>query len=752
MPPDANATEAANTIASSIAMLEDNHPDAVKIILGDFNHCTLENVLPSYTQYVSCATRENNKLDLCYANIGDAFLCHCPLGQSDHNIIHMVPTYKTQFKRSKPVTRLVKQWTPDSLEELRACYDCTQWDVLCDGNLEQNTDVISAYLIFCQDMIIPQKEVKCFPNNKPWVTKDLKQIINEKKAALCRKNKDDLKRIQTKLDTNIRSCRSSFKTKLEDKFRSHNSKDVWKGLRQATGFGLKSQNLDTADESFTNDLNKFYSRFDKYDFSQQRDMMERELQTQPDGWLPVTISDASVRKCLKQVKPNKAVGPDNISGRLLKECSDQLVPVLQKLFQESINKHSVPTLWKSSEIIPVPKKPQPAVMNDYRPVALTSIIMKCLERVVLTLLLPSVKPLMDPLQFAYRAKRGVEDATLTLVHHLYQHLDTAGNVARVLMVDFSSAFNTIQPHLMMNKLMSMGVNNHIILWVNDFLLHRPQRVRIGTVCSDTTITNTGAPQGCVLSPVLFTLYTNDCRSSSPNCDIIKYADDSAIIGRLQRGHAGFDNYNTCVEQFVNWCSSNYLELNVSKTKELIFDFSKTNTVVTPIIINEEHVSIVDEYKYLGLLVDNKLNWSSNNKRVFAKMQQRLYFLRKLNDFHVDTRIMVLFYRSVVESVLRFCLQVFYNNSLAKDVGKLSRVTNRATKLMKHKCSPPSDIYDNLCAEKLSSILQDDTHPLHGYYNRLRSGVRLESIRCKTSRYLKSFVPKSIQMYNKKCIR
>ena len=137
----------------------------------------------------------------------------------------------------------------------------------------------------------------------------------------------------------------------------------------------------------------------------------------------------------------------------------------------------------------------------------------------------TVKPILDPHQFSYRANRSVDDATLTLVHHLYQHLDTGGHHARVLMVDFSSAFNTIQPQ----QMMSMALNPNIILWVQQFLTGRLQRVCLGTTRSGTIMTNTGAPQGCVIYPVLFTLYTNDCVSTHESCEIIKYADDTCNI-------------------------------------------------------------------------------------------------------------------------------------------------------------------------------------------------------------------------------
>ena len=112
---------------------------------------------------------------------------------------------------------------------------------------------------------------------------------------------------------------------------------------------------------------------------------------------------------------------------------------------------------------------------------------------------------LDPLQFAYQAKRGTDDAVSCLLHKLLEHLDTAGNYARILFVDFSSAFNTIQRHIMIQKLQNLDVPIVLTRWLFDFLSNRPQCVRVGEQFSPIMVTNTGAPQGCVLSPFLFIL-------------------------------------------------------------------------------------------------------------------------------------------------------------------------------------------------------------------------------------------------------
>lgn len=118
--------------------------------------------------------------------------------------------------------------------------------------------------------------------------------------------------------------------------------------------------------------------------------------------------------------------------------------------------------------------------------------------------------------------RSVQDATLTLLNDVNKHLDKPKSQIRALFIDFSSAFNTMQPHILLNKMLQMGVNRNILKWIFSFLSQRPQYTNVNNVKSDVILTNTGAPQGCVLSPVLFTLYTDDCRSGIDNCTIVKY--------------------------------------------------------------------------------------------------------------------------------------------------------------------------------------------------------------------------------------
>ncbi len=130
-----------------------------------------------------------------------------------------------------------------------------------------------------------------------------------------------------------------------------------------------------------------------------------------------------------------------------------------------------------------------------------------------------------------RANRSVDDVNMGL-HYILQQLDRPGTYVRILFVDFSSAFNTIVPNRLLPKLTQLSMPTFISQWINSFLTDRQQLVRLGTFSSSTRTTSTGAPQGCVLSPLLFSLYMNDCTSKDPSVKLLKFANNTTLIGLI----------------------------------------------------------------------------------------------------------------------------------------------------------------------------------------------------------------------------
>ncbi|KAK3529768.1 hypothetical protein QTP86_003033 [Hemibagrus guttatus] len=232
-------------------------------------------------------------------------------------------------------------------------------------------------------------------------------------------------------------------------------------------------------------------------------------------------------------------------------------------------------------------------------------------------------PTPDPHQFVYHSNRSTEDAVSTVLHSVLTHLDNNTH-ACVLFVDFSSAFNTVIPSKLTTKFGDLGINTSLCNWIMDFLTNRPQHVRSGRICFTTITLNTGVPQGCVLSLFLYSLFTHDCRPVYGSNCIIKFADDTTVIGLIS------DNdetaYSSEVQHLVAWCADNNLLLNTSKSKELIVDFRREKgRTHDPIHINRMAVEHVSNFKFLGTHISEDLSWTTNTSSLIKKAHQCLFF-------------------------------------------------------------------------------------------------------------------------------
>ncbi len=190
-------------------------------------------------------------------------------------------------------------------------------------------------------------------------------------------------------------------------------------------------------------------------------------------------------------------------------CSELAHPTSQGFLQTfSTTLSVVPLCFKKSTIVPIPKKNKITCLNDWRPVALTPIFSKCFEKLIRDYICSVLPASLDLLQFAYCSNQSTDDAIAFTLHIALSHLENKNTYVRMLFVDYSSAFNTM--HLtatLVAKLQTLGLNRFLCSWILDFLTGRSQVVRMGNNTSSPLILNTGAPQGCVLSPLLYFLYT-----------------------------------------------------------------------------------------------------------------------------------------------------------------------------------------------------------------------------------------------------
>ena len=279
-----------------------------------------------------------------------------------------------------------------------------------------------------------------------------------------------------------------------------------------------------------------------------------------------------------------------------------------------------------------------------------------------------------------------------------------------------------------------------------FLTNRPQSVKVGSSSSTTRTLSYGCPQGCVSSPLLYILYTNDCTSSSSTCMIEKYADDTALIGLLDHNESDQDYLNE-IEIFKTWCNQNKLELNGKKTKEQYFGFKGNYENITPIVINGDDVEIVTNFKYLGVNIDSDLRFETHVEMITKKASQRLFILRKLRSFDVSQRILTQLFKSLVLSVITFAISVWYGSLNAVNKSKLQKIINQASKITNRPEKNAQICYDELSLNKALKIIDDSKHPLNPYFNLLPSGKRYNVEKSRTVKYKSNFIPNTIKLVN-----
>ena len=214
-------------------------------------------------------------------------------------------------------------------------------------------------------------------------------------------------------------------------------------------------------------------------------------------------------------------------------------------------------------------------------------------------------------------------------------------------------------------------------------------------------------------------------------------------------------YLSSVVRCSSWCSTNFLHLNVSKTKEMCIDFRCNRTVISPIVINGEPVSVeqVDSFKYLGVVVDKKVSFTKHVTAVQKKSQQRLHVLRKLRAFNIDPKPLLRLYRSIIKLLITYCSTCYYPALSAGNRTRLLKMSHVAAKIIGLPTTMLSQMIDHAILKKGRAVAAESDHlstssSIFTYFHGLPSRRRYRCIKCKTARYCRNVVPVVIRMLNK----
>jgi hypothetical protein len=257
--------------------------------------------------------------------------------------------------------------------------------------------------------------------------------------------------------------------------------------------------------------------------------------------------------------------------------------------------------------------------------------------------------------------------------------------------------------------------------------------------------------GTVLAPFLFTLYTADFRHNSDKCFLQKFSDDSAIVGLITEDDDA--EYRELTQNFVDWCQRNHLRINAGKTREMVVDFRRWRPALPPLVnIQGRDIERVDTYKYLGVHLNNKLDWTHNTNALYKRGQSRLYFLRRLRSFGVTGPLLKTFYDSVVASAILYAVACWSSSITERDIKKLDKVIKKSSSVLGCPLDSVREVGDRRVLAKLTAMLTHESHPLHYTLSALESSFsdRLRHPRCVTERYRRSFLPAAVRLYNEHC--
>ena len=315
-------------------------------------------------------------------------------------------------------------------------------------------------------------------------------------------------------------------------------------------------------------------------------------------------------------------------------------------------------------------------------------------------------------QYGFRNAHSTELAALELVNRLIKHMDSKGTPLSIFL-DLSKAFDTIDYDILLYKLCYYGIKNKALKLIESYLHNRRQYVSYSSTESTLLPLRTGVPQGSILGPLLFIIYMNDLNAASSKFHPILYADDTTLIATLQTfvtdGQDGDASrsvlINNSLQQISLWLQVNKLSLNSRKTKAMIFHTPQKRVLYPRLIINDNFIEYVNEFDYLGIVIDTNLNWKAHISKISLKLSKTIGIMYKLKKF-ISGDILLTLYNSLLLPHLSYGLLCW--KPRLKDLIKLQKKAVRIISAAKY------NAHTDPIFKKLSLLKLDDICRLKEY--------------------------------------
>ena len=363
--------------------------------------------------------------------------------------------------------------------------------------------------------------------------------------------------------------------------------------------------------------------------------------------------------CISSLEHNKGSGPFSIPVKILQLLKHDISEPISQLINLSFSTGCFPSNLKIAKVIPIFKKDSPLECNNYRPISLLSNIDKIFEKVMYCRLIKFLETFncIYSLQFGFRKKHSTNHTLINITENIRNALDS-GQFACGIFVDLQKAFDTVDHEILLSKLNHYGIRGISNSWFKSYLSCRSQYVSISGFESAVKFIKYGVPQGSVLGPLLFLIYINDLHNAINYCMVHHFADDTNLLL--------FDNSLKSLKKKINidlkllchWLSANKISLNSSKTEYILFHHKlKHVNYQLKLKLNGKRLYPSTSIKYLGVFLDENLNWEKNIKSISLKLRRANGALAKLRHY-VSTNILTTVYYALFHSHIFYSCQIW----------------------------------------------------------------------------------------------
>ena len=389
----------------------------------------------------------------------------------------------------------------------------------------------------------------------------------------------------------------------------------------------------------------------------------------------IKISQDDVKRAISEFKTNKSPGIDSITSTYALKIKDIIAHPLQLMFNRSLEVNEVPLDWKRANVTPIFKKGNKCLVENYRPISLTVIFGKVMEKILKKKIekFASENNIIKNTQHGFTKGRSCLTNLLISQHSIGNMMDE-GKAVDVIYLDFQKAFDKV-PHVqLMKKIRNFGIHEKIRNWIKNWLTGREQRVVINGTSSDWVAVTSGVPQGSILGPLLFTLFIDDIDNGIKNL-ILKSADDTKMWGSVS-SEENIVKMHEDLEKLSNWSKENKMPFNVSKCKVIHIGKKNPREVHT---LNGQNVADVKEEKDLGIMATSTFKPSLNCDKV-SKSANKVVGLIRRNVVNKSSEGMLTLYKTLIRPILDYCIPA-WRPYFKRDIENLEKVQKRFTKMI-----------------------------------------------------------------------